>query len=100
MGKFDKPEKITEKDIIVKLTLDEYHDLLNLSKFLDPESVEKLGHELTDLLNKYTNMIGIDKIKLVKNISLNLISTGVDNYLKYTKKKELNDFQEEYKWVN
>jgi len=86
-----------EKEVNTRITLTEYHDLSHISDFNEEQEVNKLGHELTDVLNKYQDLTGIDKIQLMKNITLQLIDQGVRDYLLYKKDIEIKKMQEENK---
>ena len=86
-----------EKEVNTRITLSEYHDLSHISDFNEEKEVNKLGHEITDLLNKYIDLTGIDKIQLMKNITLQLIDQGVRDYLLYKKDIEIKKMQEDNK---
>jgi len=86
-----------EKEVNTRITLTEYHDLSRISEFIDFDSCSKLGHELTDVLNKYTEITGMDKIAIMKNVTLQLIDQGVKNYLDYKKDIETKKMQSEFK---
>ena len=86
-----------EKEVNTRITLTEYHDLSRISEFMDFDQVSKLGHELTDVLNKYTEITGMDKISIMKNVTLQLIDQGVKNYLDYKKETEIKKMQDDFK---
>lgn len=86
-----------EREVNTRITLSEYHDLRNISDFNDFDQVNKLGHEITDLLNSYIDLSGSDKIAIMKNVSLQLIDQGVKGYLEYKKEQAIKKMQDELK---
>lgn len=86
-----------EREVNTRITLTEYHDLRNISDFIDFDQSSKLGHEITDLLNSYTELSGGDKIAIMKNVALQLIDQGVKGYLEYKKKEAVKKMQRENK---
>lgn len=93
-------ERHSEEEIEEHLTLDEYHDLSNLSDIIDKPNIkelEELGTKLADLFNSYPKMKGIDKIILGKNVTLQLINTGVKQFIKFKNNKARKEMEQEFK---
>jgi len=85
-----------ENKVNAKITLTEYHDLRNISEFQNELLIDKMGNEIVNILNKY-QIMGSDKIALMKNITLQLISQGVKQYLKDKKEIETKKMQDDLK---
>ena len=90
----------TVEEIEQNLTLDEYHDISNLSDILDRPNIkemEELGTKMADLFNSYPKMKGMDKILLSKNVTLQLIHTSVKNFIKYKSEIAKKEMEQEFK---
>ncbi len=93
-------ERHSEEEIEEHLTLTEYHDLSNLRDIMSKpnfKDLEELGTKLADLFNSYPQMKGIDKIILGKNVTLQLINTGVKKFIQFKNNKARKEMEQEFK---
>lgn len=90
----------SEEEVEQDLTLSEYHDINNISWLQDRpnlDELEELGMKLADLFNSYPKMKGIDKILMSKNVTLQLINTGVKQFIRFKNNKARKEMEEEMK---